>query len=54
VAGFVIFEWMQRSKEHAFEVERLPQPLRWSLYWAVGFTTLALFRRENSFIYFQF
>jgi len=50
----IIIEWIQRKKQHALEIEQMPVPLRWSIYWICTFICLFYFGNERTFIYFQF
>jgi alginate O-acetyltransferase complex protein AlgI len=54
IVGFLGFEWLQRRKEHALEVENLMQPLRWGLYLIISVAIIENFVGQKSFIYFQF
>lgn len=48
-------EWVQRGKQHALDVGRLPVGLRWSLYLVIVLVVLLLGHfGEVEFIYFQF
>jgi alginate O-acetyltransferase complex protein AlgI len=48
-------EWVQRHHANPLHIDRFPQPLRWSLYYAVG-VAIFLFApiHYTPFIYFQF
>jgi alginate O-acetyltransferase complex protein AlgI len=50
----LIFEWLNRKKQHAFEINNYPVVLRWCLYWIFTFICLLYFGDERTFIYFQF
>lgn len=52
---FALFEWVQRHKEHAFEISHLPKPVRWlSYYIAIGILFYFMPDTSPDFIYFQF
>ena len=48
-------EWVQRTKEHALQIELLPAWTRWTIYYSL-IALIILFRRREyvPFIYFQF
>ena len=54
----LIVEWLQRSREHALDMNhgRLFRftPVRWLVYYALLFSLNALSAQQESFIYFQF
>lgn len=54
--GFVIFEWIQRDKQHALQlnVSRIPRPVRWSVYYAIIMICFFMNGAQQDFIYFQF
>jgi alginate O-acetyltransferase complex protein AlgI len=48
-------EWIQRTKQHALEIQGLPRTVRWIVYAAVCVTFLLTGNfGSNEFIYFQF
>jgi len=53
---FLVFEWIQRDKEHPFKIETIRYPaLRWSLYVIVVYAIFFNISYENvQFIYAQF
>jgi len=54
IAVTLAFEWFQRRREHALEVQDWPRLLRWSLYLLVTVLCIAYRRSDAEFIYFQF
>ena len=55
VVLFVIFEWMQKHREHGFEISHLPKPVRWLAYYiAIGILFYFMPNTSPDFIYFQF
>jgi alginate O-acetyltransferase complex protein AlgI len=50
----VLVEWVQRHREHTFDVACWPVWLRWSAYYAVLVLILQYGQPTVSFIYFQF
>lgn len=60
VYGFIllmfIVEWLQRDKEHGLQIaaDKLPQPIRWCIYFSLGMLISLYFGTSTSFIYFQF
>jgi alginate O-acetyltransferase complex protein AlgI len=54
VGVLVGVEWMQRTKQHALEVDALPLPFRWSGYILLMLAIITFFGADISFIYFQF
>ena len=57
--GIVLFvEWMQRKKEHAFQIPHRSlfayRPVRWIFYFAVFVCTYFFMGNQSTFIYFQF
>lgn len=56
--GLLVFEWIQRSKQHAlaFDAIRLLQHrwIRWSIYYLILFLILHNSGKGQTFIYFQF
>jgi D-alanyl-lipoteichoic acid acyltransferase DltB (MBOAT superfamily) len=53
---FLIIEWLGREQEYALERLRfkLPQPLRWAVYYFFIFAIFAYVEKHQQFIYFQF
>jgi len=53
---FVVVEWLGRHKAHPLEIPGWPQPVRWSIYAALGWFVVEYSGRGESspFIYFQF
>ncbi len=56
IALFMLVEWVQREREHAFELRgrRLPLAVRWGFYYAVAVAILWFGGVQQEFIYFQF
>lgn len=54
IATMLSIEWLQRKKEHAFDVCRLPKIARWASYLLLVGICVAYHQREAEFIYFQF
>jgi D-alanyl-lipoteichoic acid acyltransferase DltB (MBOAT superfamily) len=56
VALFVLFEWIQRKKQHALMIEKFNLPLlfRWGIYYSIIFSVLQFGGKQQEFIYFQF
>ena len=51
----VVAEWLQRDRDHALCIERLPRVVRWLVYVTVGLAVAFLGSlTETDFIYFQF
>ena len=50
----IVVEWIQRDKEHALQIDSLPQIFRWLCYYAAVIMILLSFGKETAFIYFQF
>ncbi len=53
---FVIIEWVQRDKQHALQIEsfKLPEVIKWSLYYALIIIICTFGGTQQEFIYFQF
>lgn len=53
---FVLVEWLQRDKQHALQFEgvKVPRPIRWGMYYALGFIIIWFGGSQQEFIYFQF
>jgi len=48
-------EWVQREQVNPLQIERFPQPLRWSCYYAIAIVIFLLAPLHSApFIYFQF
>lgn len=56
VAILILVEWMTRTKKYALDelAVRVPQPLRWLIYFLLLGTLLLFAQRSRQFIYFQF
>ncbi|MFM7037121.1 MAG: MBOAT family O-acyltransferase [Planctomycetaceae bacterium] len=56
VIGFLLVEWVQRSRQHALELQDRPLPRwgRWFCYYLVLFLILKFGGEQQDFIYFQF
>jgi alginate O-acetyltransferase complex protein AlgI len=56
IAGLLIFEWIQRRKEHVLQIENLPTWQRWSIYAGAVFLFFyfGTFNTFQQYIYFQF
>ncbi|WP_455607311.1 MBOAT family O-acyltransferase [Bacteroides sp.] len=54
ISVMILFEWINRTRQHGFEISRWPRHVRYMLY--IGFCfVIWLFRGDSSsFIYFQF
>ena len=55
--GFFLFvEWIQRTKEHALDLENLPFPriFRWGFYYLILIAIIWYGGDQQEFIYFQF
>jgi len=53
---FVMIEWVQRDKQHALQIEsfKLPEAIRWGLYYALIIIIFTFGGTQQEFIYFQF
>ncbi len=52
---FILLEWIQREKEHVFDLVKLPIYARWFIYLLTIFVIIYIGKYENqAFIYFQF
>jgi D-alanyl-lipoteichoic acid acyltransferase DltB (MBOAT superfamily) len=53
---FIFIEWIQRTKEHALELDdkKMPRILRWSIYFILMLIILQFNGDQQEFIYFQF
>lgn len=54
IAVVMVFEWFQRTKEHAMQIGSLPRFVRIPLYFIVATLCIAYQQRTGEFIYFQF
>lgn len=54
IAAVTLFEWIQRKRDHGFEISHFPTVIRWGLYWIITFACLLYLGDEKTFIYFQF
>ena len=50
----IIVEWLQRNKQHSFDIATLPSYLRYCLYLGMAFILFAFGGQTVNFIYFQF
>jgi len=51
----VLFEWAQRTRQYALDLDKLPIMVRWMIYYA-AILSIVVYGSvgENEFIYFQF
>lgn len=55
ILALVIFEWIQRDKEHPLHIDRLPQYVRFIIYYILILIILLFGTYDyNPFIYFKF
>ncbi len=56
IVMFLAFEWLQRDKQHALQIEttRFPTLVRWGLYYFLLYMILYRGGEQQQFIYFQF
>lgn len=60
ILGFIflsiIIEWVQRDKQHALQIEsfKLPEVIKWGLYYALIIIIFIFGGTQQEFIYFQF
>jgi len=60
ILGFIflsiIIEWVQRDKQHALQIEnfKLPEVIKWGLYYALIIIIFTFGGTQQEFIYFQF
>jgi len=55
VAVFFLFEWLQRNRQHALELDRVrSKPLRWAIYLLIVVMIYNYGGVQAPFIYFQF
>jgi len=54
IAFLIIFEWIQRKKQHPLEDLKFNVCLRWLLYITLSVMCLAFYSLNSEFIYFQF
>ncbi len=52
--NLILFEWLNRSKNHSLEIHTLSTPMRWAIYVFIGCLILAFGAQPETFIYFQF
>lgn len=50
----LVFEWVQRSKKHAFDISGSKTVVRWSLYLILSLAIIFLGTQSSPYIYFQF
>lgn len=52
----LLFEWLQRDKNHALEFSdsRPPKLIRWAIYYTIGIVIIWYGGYQETFIYFQF
>jgi D-alanyl-lipoteichoic acid acyltransferase DltB (MBOAT superfamily) len=53
---FLAVEWLQRSKQHALQIEsmKMPRAARWAVYYVIIFVIFYFGAEKQEFIYFQF
>ncbi len=53
---FIVVEWIGRREEYAIQkiASTKPRWIRWSFYYAIAFSVIALMGQAETFIYFQF
>lgn len=54
LAHIIIFEWLNRDKQHDLAIESLPPLARWGIYMYIGLLIIAFGAQPETFIYFQF
>ena len=54
IGALVCVEWVQRKRAHGLNIEFLPTPVRWAIYYGLIFLTLGYLQDQRTFIYFQF
>ena len=54
LAHLILFEWLNRNRQHGLSVESLPSPARWGIYIYIGLLIIAFGAQPETFIYFQF
>jgi alginate O-acetyltransferase complex protein AlgI len=54
ISILLIVEWINRKKQHSFQIDYLPAFIRRPAYVVLTFMTLFYFGGERTFIYFQF
>jgi D-alanyl-lipoteichoic acid acyltransferase DltB (MBOAT superfamily) len=56
VGLFLLIEWIQRTKEHALEIDqmRIPFWVKWAFYYFLIFSIFFMGGGQQDFIYFQF
>jgi F0F1-type ATP synthase assembly protein I len=53
---FICFEFLQRDKQHALQIDnfKLPEVIKWSLYYVLIIVIFTFGGTQQEFIYFQF
>jgi len=53
---FVVIEWIQREKQHVLQIDnfKLPEAIKWGLYYALIIIIFTFGATQQEFIYFQF
>jgi D-alanyl-lipoteichoic acid acyltransferase DltB (MBOAT superfamily) len=51
---FIVFEWIQKMKEHGLQIDHWHYIFRWSSYVFLSIIIISMFGSKNTFIYFQF
>ena len=54
IAIMLIVEWLNRKKEHAFQISIKSKILRYIVYYAIMLTIVLFSGVQEQFIYFQF
>jgi D-alanyl-lipoteichoic acid acyltransferase DltB (MBOAT superfamily) len=54
VVLFILFEWLNREKQHALALDNTPTPIRWGIYYTLAFCISHFGGNQETFIYFQF
>ena len=54
LVNMVVFEWLQRTKEHGLDIGSLKPLYRWGIYLYVCMLIVAFGAQPEAFIYFQF
>jgi alginate O-acetyltransferase complex protein AlgI len=50
----IVAEWIQRDKQHALQLDKLPVYVRWAAYYILLFLIFNMGGKQETFIYFQF
>jgi D-alanyl-lipoteichoic acid acyltransferase DltB (MBOAT superfamily) len=52
----ILSEWIQRKKEHAMQIDKMPRLFRWIVYYIFSIIVFYYFNQNSgqSFVYFQF